>query len=258
MKRFLLTFILTCKALFSVEVDTSFGLFVAPADGLVIYQRDFFQGSSSNIDLSHNAHLYFNIDIDSEIEYVPQLHLEYTRLKNSGSSFVRLNTQSNIVNDIIASAGGPDFYLNSKLTYYMYDWYLYYEYRYDEIYPVLKYGLGMKNILYDYEVELLEGMQFNDKGDASLPMLYLNVRKDFDPLHFGLEFESSYYLFGDSIIYDYRLRADYLFYLNDKIESGFEIGFRDFYMNVIGNDIDSISGNMSYNGFFFGIYTNFK
>ena len=250
--------LLLATSLYSAEMDMGFGLFSSKAEGKLIYQTDFFKGSSAQIDNASQYHIYIWSEFDLEISYVPKFRIEYTRVRSSGSSYVHIETQNDLINELIDTIGGPDFEQNSILTHNMYDAFGYYEFFEDSDFPDMAFGAGIKNFDYDYDVEIYEGVQFNDQGGATIPLVYFKIRGMLPDSQIGLESDVKYYVTGDSDIRDIRAKMDFLFELNSKIHAGLEIGYRDVYFGIQGSDVDNVGGNMHYSGLFFGVSSTFR
>jgi len=258
MIKYIIIFLLFIRSLMGVEMDMGFGLFNSKAEGKLVYQTDFFTGSSAQINNDSQYHIYVWSDFDLELPYAPHIRLEYTRVRSSGTSFVHIETQNELINEFLQRVGGNDFELNSILTHNMYDAFLYYEFFEDSGWPALSFGGGIKDFDYDYDVDIFEGVQFNDQGGAMVPMLYTKIRKDLDDSLMGLEMDVKYYAFGDSDMYDIRAKIDMMFELNKQIDAGLEAGYRSSYFNIKGDDVENVGGNMKYGGIFFGFAASFR
>ena len=252
-----LALIIFYAAASAVEIDTGFGLFNSKAVGTIEYQTDFFKGSSATLDNDAQYHIYIWGDIDSKIDYVPKLRLEYTRIRSSGRSAVSIVTENELINEFLDRIGGNQFELSSVLTHNMYDAFIYYEFFEDSSFPAISIGGGVKDFDYDYDVDIYSGVQFNDTGGATVPMLYGAVYKELDKL-IALEADTRYYAFGDSDMYDIRAKMEVAFELNAKIDAGLEVGYRYTYFHVKGDDVENVGGNMKYSGIFFGFISRFR
>ncbi len=258
MLKIILLSIFIIPSLIATEIDMGLGLFSSKAEGKLIYQTDFFTGSSAQVNNDSQFHVYVWTDIDLEIWYVPKIRLEYTRIRSAGNSFVHIETQNDLINEFLERIGGSDFVLNSILTHNMYDAFAYYEFFEKTAWPSVAIGGGIREFDYDYDVDIFEGVQFNDKGGALVPMLYSKVRKEFDDSLLGIEFDVKYYAFGDSDMYDGRAKVDMLFDLNENIDAGLELGYRATLYDIKGSDVDNVGGNMRYGGVFFGATASFR
>ena len=256
-KGFIASLFLTVTLAQAVEIDTGFGVFNSKAEGIIEYQTDFFTGSSAKLDNDAQYHIYLWGDIDTKIAYVPKLRLEYTRIRSSGNSAVEIVTENDLINEFLNKIGDNKFNLSSVLTHNMYDAFLYYEFFEDSSFPAISFGAGVKDFDYDYDVDIYSGVQFNDTGGATVPMLYGAIQKDLDNL-IALESDVKYYAFGDSDMYDIRAKMDVTFELNNKIDAGLEIGYRYTYFHIKGDDVENVGGNMKYGGIFFGFISKFR
>ena len=258
MKRlFVVTYLLTIS-LFCVEVDVALGSYYAKANGVVIYQTDFFKGTKANIDNGYQPHLYIRADIDSQIKYMPLLHLNFTRIRSYGTSSVEIKTANGILDEILEAINFDEGVFNSTLTYNIYDVFLHYKVLDDRGYlPKVHLGAGIKQLNYNYDADVYSGVQFNDHGGSTIPMLYANIRKSLYS-SISADFDTKYYIFGDSDIYDVAIKLDTIHQLNDKISIGAELGYKDVYSKIKGDDIENIGGTMHYSGFFFALISHFK
>lgn len=234
------------------------GTYYAKADGVVVYQTDFFKGSRAGINNGYQPQLYLYADINPKREYFPMLHLNYTRIRSSGTSSVDIKTQNGILDEILEAINFDDNVFDSTLTYNIYDIFASYKVLKDRsYYPDINFGVGIKRFDYNYDVDVYSGVQFNDNGGSTIPMVYATLRKRvYESI--SAEFDSKYYIFGDSDIYDIAVKIDMYTPLNDEISIGTELGYRDMYSNIKGNDIENVGGSMRYQGIYLGVVSRFK
>lgn len=241
-----------------LEIDMGTGLFYTAAQGRIEYVDEGFKGSYSEIDLKNSGQFYLWGDFKSTIGYLPKLRLQYLRVNTGGDSKLHLE-----------SADIPPEYQNfidlfndsaweSSLSHNVYDVYLYYEFFEEEPYPSVGIGGGIKSFDYAYNVELIMPLQVGDRGDKSIPMLFLTSRYELPSVQMGFEFESEVYIFGDSNLYDIRAKMDLLLDIDESTRGGFEIGYRESYYDLRGSDVDSFTADMHYKGLYAGVVASFK
>jgi len=260
--RLLFLSLLPFSTLFAIELDIKLngGLFYSGAQGIINYEQDEFQGSYSNIDLSSTQQLYLSCDIRSTYKYLPILRLQYLKIHNKGDSKLHLESNSQNINDIIdqieAIVPLNNRTWHSELTQNVYDIYLYYEF-YKEVSPLyFGVGGGLKSFDYAYNVELEFSLQIGDRGGKSVPMLFLMTRYDTD-VQLGFEAQGEFYVFGDSQLYDVNVKMDLLFDVDATTKAGLEIGYKESYYNLRGDDVDIYKADMNYKGLFVGLVAYF-
>ena len=233
------------------------GSYYAKANGVVVYQKDFFKGTKAGINNGYQPQLYLYANIDTKQKYLPIVHLNFTRIRSVGTSSVDVKTENGIFDELLEAINFDSKTFDSILTYNIYDIFFYYKVLDDKrYYPRVHLGVGLKRFDYNYDVDVYSGVQFNDNGETNIPMVYLDARKAVYK-SLALEFDAKYYV-GDSDIFDVLLKIDTSYPLNEKISIGAELGYRNMYSNIKGNDVENIDGNMHYQGFYFGIISNFK
>ena len=66
------------------------------------------------------------------------------------------------------------------------------------------------------------------------------------------------YVFGDSNVYDYKAKVDFLAKYSEKTDLGLEIGYKKTYLHIKGNDVDTVGGHMSTSGVYLGFIGHFR
>jgi len=257
-KLLIFTFLLTSQILNAIDLDIEVGtgLFYTGAKGYIEYTDVGFTGSYSEIDLQNSGQFYFWSDIKTQIDYLPTFRFQYLKIQTEGDSKLHLEGSDIPVDyqDFIDIFNDQNW--ESGLSQNIYDLYLYYEFFEEKKYPSIGVGGGLKIFDYGYNVELLLPLQIGDRGGKTVPMLFLTSRYEIPSVQLGFEVESEIYIFGPSTLYDTRAKMDLLFELDKTTKAGFEIGYRDSYYDLRGDD--SYKANMRYQGIYVGIMTSFK
>ena len=258
-KHLLLFLMLLYNSLMAVDlkIDMGTGLFYTGAEGRIEYTEEAFRGSYSEIDLKNSGQLYIWADIESEIDYLPKLRLQYLRVATGGDS--KLHLEGDVgpeYQDLIDLFNDKSW--ESGLSHNIYDIYLYYEFFEEEDYPSVGIGGGVKSFDYAYNVELSLPLQIGDRGGKSLPMLFVTSRYDIPSVQLGFEVESELYIFGDSSLYDLRAKMDLMFEMDESTTAGFEIGYRESYYDLRGSDVETFKADMHYKGIYAGMVASFR
>lgn len=269
MKKIVLLVTLFLIPLYAIDlvVDMGSGVHYAGSSGKLIYQKDFFKDSSAEINHDTSANVYLWMELQSDQKYWPKVRFETTRSKTEGSSFVHISAGPNINQLLKALDKLPlvninDTYYDSVLTLDTYESFLYYEYFEESSFPSLGFGLGVKKFDFNYRATIIDGLVFHDNGGDLVPMLYLKSRYELDKKQNGTrintEVDGKIYVFGDSDIYDYLVKVDFLKKYNETTDLGLEIGFKETYFNIKGGDIANVGGDMKSSGIYFGFIGHFK
>ncbi len=248
------------------DLDMGSGLYYTGAKGQISYVEESFKGSYANTDLQTKGQFYVWADLDTKNPYLPKLRLEYTKISTDGDSKAHLESANakiqKLIDDLINGSGIPlnDQVWNSHLQHNIYDTTLFYEFFDKSPWPSVGAGLGYRYFTYIYimDIDLVPGLQFGDRDDSGAPMIYFTSRYEAPALNMGFQGDGKVYVFGDSQMYDWQVKMDLMFEIDESTKIGMEIGYREQYYNILGEDIEKVTGNMSYRGLFVGGLINFK
>jgi len=262
---FLLFLLTSTSALLALDIKAEMGtgLFYSGAKGKIDYVEKSFQGSKAITDISSAANYYVWGDFETNNPYLPKLRLEYLKISAEGNSQAHLETsvtELQPILDYIDQLGLNDKNWNSQLQHNIYDIDLYYEFFEKSDWPSVGLGLGYKYFDYIYimDIDLVPGLQFGDRDSSGAPMFFFTSRYDMPSIQMGFEADAKVYLFGDSEMYDWKVKMDLMFELDQNTELGAEFGYRQQYFNLIGSDVEKVTGNMTYEGIFVGAVLKFK
>ena len=270
MKSILSIFLLLSTTLTAIELDINMGAgaYYTGSSGKLVYQKDFWKNSSGDMEHANKPTSYSWIEIDSDQDYWPKARFELSQLKTSGESLIHMQTDNSTVNEVVKwiedNLPGTinDRAYESRLTQTNIEAYLFYELFEDTGFPTFAFGGGIKKFEFDYAVTIIEGLQFNDNGGDSIPLLYFKSRYIFDerPSGSSLAFEGSVkvYVFGDSTIYDYIIKTDFLMKYNEDTNIGIEVGYKETFFDLKGDDVESVGGDMKTTGPYIGLIAHFK
>lgn len=257
----------TVLSAFDFEVDMGTGLYYTGAKGKVEYVQESFQGSYADADMISSAQFYLWGVLDIKRPYVPKIRLEYLRIKAEGDSKAHLQSADpeiqQLIDDYINNNGIIDLNdqnWNSFLQQEIYDAIVYYDYFEESVFPSLGVGAGYRYFEYIYimDIHFVQGLQFGDRDSAGSPFVYLASRYDMPSINMGFEGDGKFYLFGDSKMYDWKVKMDLTFELDDETTAGFEFGYREQYFSLEGKDVENVTGDMHYQGIFIGAIATFK
>ena len=247
-----------------LEVDMGTGLFYSGAKGRIDYVEESFRGSNAVTDISSAANFYIWGDFKSNNPNFPKMRLEYLKISAEGGSQAHLQSPTQEIQDLIDQYIDPlqlnDKNWNSQLQHNIYDIDLYYEFFEKSEWPSVGLGLGYKYFDYIYimDIDLVPGLQFGDRDSSGAPMLFFTSRYDAPSIKMGFEADAKIYVFGDSEMYDWKLKMDLMFELDKDTELGAEFGYRQQYFNLTGSDVEKVTGNMTYEGIFVGAVIKFR
>lgn len=234
-----------------VKMKAATGFFYTGAAGKLIYQTPPVSGSSATFDFSQKSQAYFDSEIWVNVPYFPHIKLEYTNANLSGESDINVNIDLKI--NLYQLNINEDYQRDSRLDVNFYDAIAYYSYLEETPYPSVGVGFGMKTFKYVYDLDVYKSLTYQDYSGAKVPMLYLNTRYAIPVVDISLESDLKWYVFGDSTIYDWRAKADLMVDFDKEFSAGLEVGYRRMYFNIKGDDVDSVAGNASFNGVYFGL-----
>ena len=265
----LLFLILLQTCLWSIElsVDVGGGMQHSPAKGKLIYKKEFWKDSFGAIDHAAKANFYGWIDISSNNAYLPKMRFEIFQAQTEGKSFIHISANDTLNGLIEAIESKLPVTLNdteylSRLQMSTYETILYYEYFEGTSWPTLGLGLDLKTFDFNYAVTIIDGLDFNDHGGDTVPMLFFKSSYErSDPKKMqklALEASAKIYVFGDSDIYDYSLKAEMTVRYNENTFLGIEAGYKVSYFNIKGDDIAKVGGTMDTSGAFVGFVGHFK
>ena len=271
MKKRIILALLTCLPYLQaidLEVDMGGGMYYANSDGNLIFTKDLWTNSSGKLLHDSAPGMYTWVDLKTDQKYWPKLYTEFRSLKTNGESFLHAETDNEIINGLIDFLEKKfDKKLNeipfdSRLTQIDFEAYLYYEYFEESGYPTFGFGAGVKKFDFDYVVRLMDGVQVNSTGGDTIPLLYFKSRYMIDKQKSGSsisgEVGGKIYLFGDSNVYDYMAKVDFLAKYNSTTDLGLEMGFKKTYINIKGDDVDTVGGYMSTSGVYLGLIAKFR
>lgn len=251
-----------------LEIDAGAGLHFAGANGNLIYQKETWKNSSAVIEHGATTNFYAWSEINSDIKYAPTLRLEISRNSTLGRSLVHIDA-GDIINNIIDYIEQKvplvtinDTYYDSRLVMNTYEAFAYYEYFKESGYPTLGVGAGVKVFEFDYSATIIDGLEFNDNGGDSVPMLFMKSRYEIldkdEELQVGIQGDGKLLVLADSNIYDYVIKMDMMMQYNATTDLGLEFGYRDTYFNIKGGDVAKVGGTMDNSGVFIGVVGHFR
>ena len=269
LKIFLL-FLLSFVSLKAVDIDIKMGLGsqYAKSEGELIFAKDFWANSSGEISHENAPGIYTWIEVKPSESYLPQVYIEFSQLKTDGSSFINIETQSDELNGIIdfleEKTGQKinEIPFNSRLIQTDVEGYLYYEFFQDSGFPTLALGAGIKNFDFDYKIAIMEGVELNAEGGDTIPLLFFKtdymISEKSNGSSVSCELAGRLYVFGDSNVYDYMGKIDFMTPYNEDTSIGMELGYKKSYIHIKGDDIDTLAGVMSTVGVYIALVAYFR
>jgi len=259
-----LLFLTSSLPALDLKVEMGTGLFYSGAKGKIVYVEESFQGSYAVADITSAANFYVWGDFESSNPHLPKMRLEYLKISAEGDSIAHLQSADPEITGLIDQYIDPlslnDQRWNSQLQHNIYDIDLYYEFFEQSEWPTLGLGLGYKYFDYIYimDIDLIPGLQFGDRDSSGAPMLFFSSRYDMPSIQMGFEGDAKVYLFGDSEMYDWKIKLDLMFEIDETTSGGAEFGYRQQYFNLIGGDVEKVTGDMIYEGIYVGLVIKFK
>ena len=250
-----------------LEIDMGGGSYYTGANGKLVYTKDFWKDSSAKIEHENSATFYVWTEFTTDKSMWPKLRVEFAQMETQGRSFVHISSTPEI-NSLISAIEGNlpvhinDTYYDSRLIENTYEAFLYYEYFQKSDYPSIGFGAGMKNFDFIYRATIIDGLEFTDNGGDTIPMLYFKSRyelgEDGDEEKLSLEADAKVYVFGESNIYDYVVKTDFLMKYNETTDLGVELGYKKTVFDIKGADVETVGGDMTTSGVFFGVVGHFR
>lgn len=251
---------------FELEVDMGAGYHYSGASGDLVYTKEFWKDSTARIEHDSRATFYTWAEFSSDQQYWPNLRVELSSLDTEGRSFIHIDS-TDTINTIIDALETPfasinNTFYDSRLVLNTYEGYLYYEYFEKSELPTVGFGLGLKKFDFAYSATIVDGLEFTDNGGDTVPLLFFKSRyeldKETDGTQLSFEADGKLFVFGDSNIYDYLLKLDFMMQYNQTTDLGVEIGYKETFYDIKGGDIDTVGGNMQTSGLFFGVVGHFR
>lgn len=252
---------------FEMNINMGAGYYYTGANGNLIYTKDFWKSSSAKIKHASSATFYTWAEIETDQHLWPKLRVEFNNMQTQGESLIHISSTPEI-NALISGIESNlpvrinNTYYDSSLVENTIDAYLYYEFFQETEYPSVGFGVGVKNFDFTYRATIIDGLEFTDNGGDTIPMLYLKSRytldKEDDGEQFSLELNAKAYVFGESNIYDYTLKVDFLMPYNATTDLGLELGYKETVFDIKGSDIKTVGGDMTTSGVFFGVVGHFR
>jgi len=252
---------------FELEVDMGSGAYYTATQGKLIYQKDFWKDSSAKIEHKNSATIYTWAEFKSDQKNWPKLRIEFGHLDTKGHSYIHIDS-TDTINDLVTAIEGQlpidinNRNYDSRLVQNTYEAYLYYEYFEKSDVPSIGIGAGVKNFNFAYSATLIEGLEFTDTGGETIPLIFLKSRYELeqedDGVQMAFEFDGKYYIFGDSNIYDFQLKMDFMMIYNEDTDLGIEFGYRSTLFDIKGSDVDTVGGDMQTSGVFVGLVGHFR
>lgn len=253
---------------FELEVDVGVGSHYSGANGNLIYIKEFWKDSSAKIEHENEATFYTWAEFSSDQKYFPKLRVEYASLNTKGRSLIHINSTPeinaliNAIEDKVPLITINNIYYDSSLVLNTYEGYLYYEYFQESEFPTIGLGIGLKKFDFSYSATIIEGLEFTDNGGDTAPLLFFKSRyeldKESDGAQLSFEVNGKVFVFGDSDIYDYYLKLDFIMPYNKTTDIGMELGYKETFYDIKGGDITTVGGTMTTSGIFFGFVGHFK
>ena len=104
MKKTIVTFLALCFTslhAFDVNIDMGSGIYYTATDGKLVYTKDFWKGSSGDMDHNTASTPYIWMEVAPSLNYLPKLRLELSQLKTAGSSAIAIKTSNETINDLL-------------------------------------------------------------------------------------------------------------------------------------------------------------
>jgi len=251
-----------------LEIDMGAGSYYTATKGKLIYQKEFWKNSSAAIDHKSTATFYTWAEFKSNHTNLPKLRVEFGHLSTEGKSFIHIDS-TDAINTLISAIEGSSSLItinnknyDSSLVENTYEAYLYYEFFEESDVPSIGFGAGVKNFDFAYRATLIEGLEFTDNGGETIPLIFLKSRyeldKEDDGMQLAFEVDGKYYIFGDSNIYDYQVKVDFMMVYNKDTDLGIEFGYKNTLIDIKGSDIDTVGGDMQTSGVFVGLVGHFR
>jgi len=256
---------------FELNIDMGAGTYYTGMRGKLIYQKEFWKDSTAAIDHEQATSFYLWSNIEIDKRYWPNIRLEYSHINSIGKSFIHINTSSDAINQLIQAIEEKlaplditinNKYYDSRLLQETYEAYLYYDYFKQNNIALLSLGIGFRRFDFAYNATLINGLDFTDSGGDTIPVLFLKshygLKKESDGSQLSFEVDAKGFYYGQSQLYESAFKIDFLMPYNTSTTLGFEFGYKYSYINIQGEQADTVAGNMKTSGFMVGLVGHFQ
>ena len=197
-----------------------------------------------------NNNMYVWMLIKHPVPLVPNLRVEYTKVRDSGSAFGRFE---DFTTDGIT--------VDAKYELKQYDIIPYYNILDNLMWTTIDLGIDIKIIdasYYAYNVKVGNNpipTTYHDQDTVALPLAYARGRVEIPGTNIGLEADGKYVTYDGSTVYDLRAKVDYSFDFG-VVEPGLEVGYRVQKFDLKTDD-DKKQLNVDFSGFYAGLMLRF-
>lgn len=175
------------------------------------------------------------------VPIVPNIRLEYVTLKNEGKA-------TGTFADFTATGA-------TSLEMTQYDIIPYYNLLDNTFWATLDVGLDIKVVELDYKAEDTTTSGYSDSTSVPIPMLYLRTRAQLPLTGLAAEADIKYVSYGDTTVYDARIKLDYTIEFIPLIQPAIEVGYR--VQKFESDDFDDINLDLDFSGVYAGVMLRF-
>ena len=239
-----------------IRVEAGAGAWSYKPSGVVTYTDNYGTLNNTSQEKAQTS-AYAWIFFKHPLPIIPNLRLEYATIHDDGKA-------SGSYDGIKAPVGTP-----STLDLTQYDIIPYYNLLDNTFWTTIDVGIDVKIIQLDYTakgVSQFSGSDtssvlgvptdYNTKGTAPLPLVYLRGRVEIPFTDIGIEADAKYITYDGNTAYDIRAKVDYTFGFIPVVQPAIEVGYRAQKYDFTSED-KKTKVNMDFSGVYMGIMARF-
>ena len=225
-----------------LRVEAGAGAFMGDPSGTMSYKDAATVDAVDSLGYDSTSMPYVWLNVKHPVPVLPNVRIEYTDVNVDGLSKGTFSWE-----------GGTDNVpegAKTTLDLTQYDAILYYNLLDNTFWATLDIGLDIKLIQSSFTVDPTGSYAgYDESKDIALPMAYVRTRVQIPATDIGLEADIKYVGYGDSQVYDARIKADYTLDFVPVVQPALEVGYR-----TQKYDIDESSQDVKVDIEFSGVY----
>jgi len=251
LKTTILASVVAVSHLSALDIEVGGGIFGQTPTGSIAYSDTTTGFNGSYISKENkDTSIYVYTNVKNNIDYLPNLKLQYVDTKDSGSAkgdFKDFNT------------GGISVEATTEMK--QYDVIPYYTIVKDFYKTEVDLGIDIKIVDASYEANGVNIIgvgngNYSDSQLVALPMAYVKIRGNNLLQNISAEVEAKYVTYSGSSVYDVTIKADYGIKIYNSMKMFVEAGYRMQNFNI-EDDGENTTMDMSYGGYFAGVSLHF-
>jgi outer membrane protein len=239
-------FVLGAQADF-LRAEVGLGSWQSSPSGTLTDQDGNTADLDDNLGYDTEGTTYVWVNFKHFVPVLPNLRLEQTNMEFTGKASGSFDWEG-------FTLSVPDD-AKSTLTMNQTDIVLYYNLLDETAWMTLDLGIDAKML--DLDLDLKSSTEdYSESLNVTLPMLYLRGRVNVPTTDLAVEADVKYIGYGDSKVYDARIKADYTFDAVPVVKPAIEVGYRVQKVEIDDDSID-INCDVEFSGMYAGVVAKF-